>query len=159
MTHIAAGDGTSSADASGPGAAETGTGGVTASAMDASSKAAGADLVIACLCAGWCRVCDGYRPAFEALAAEFPEHRLVWVDIEEQEALVDGLDIEQFPTLLMTRGAALRFYGVLPARIEVLRRTIRAAQVEACNAPDALVQAVCERLVQVLVDAPRQPAC
>ncbi len=126
---------------------------MTASAGDDDS------LQIACLCAGWCRVCDSYRPAFEALAAEFPGHRLSWIDIEEQEALVEGLDIEQFPTLLISRGRELRFYGVLPSQIDVLRRTIRAAQAAACNEADALVQAVCDRLAQSPVDAPRQPTC
>jgi hypothetical protein len=49
-----------------------------------------------------------YQQAFQALAAQHPEARLVWIDIEDHaDALEDGdediPDIENFPTLLLLR--------------------------------------------------------
>ena len=78
--------------------------------------------VVACLCAGWCDVCKQYRPGFEALAAEFPDHQFVWIDIEDQADLVGDLDVENFPTLLMQQGDTVAFYGtMLPEPRQVAR--------------------------------------
>ena len=85
--------------------------------------------VVACLCAGWCDVCKQYRAGFEALAAEFPEHQFVWIDIEDQADLVGDLDVENFPTILMQRGDLVAFYGtMLPEPRQVAR--LLAAQLE-----------------------------
>ena len=45
-----------------------------------------------------------------------------WVDIEDEAELLDDLDIETFPTLLVHDGARLRFAGVLTPQPETLRR-------------------------------------
>ena len=73
-------------------------------------------LLVACLCAAWCRTCDEYRPVFDALRAEFAAGtRFVWVDIEDDEAALGEIDVENFPTLLLARGDRALFYGtVLP---------------------------------------------
>lgn len=85
--------------------------------------------VVACLCAGWCDVCKQYRAGFEALAAEYPEHQFVWIDIEDQADLVGDLDVENFPTILMQRGDLVAFYGtMLPEPRQVAR--LLAAQLE-----------------------------
>jgi len=77
--------------------------------------AAGAPLLVACLCAGWCRVCDSYQDIFDSLRAQLPAHRFVWVDIEDEDELMGDLDVETFPTLLIGQGTELRFIGpVLP---------------------------------------------
>jgi thioredoxin-like negative regulator of GroEL len=71
--------------------------------------------IVACLCAGWCGTCTGYRDTFEQLAARHPDKFFVWIDIEDQAAVVGDLDIENFPTLLMQRAGAVAFFGtVLP---------------------------------------------
>jgi thiol-disulfide isomerase/thioredoxin len=78
--------------------------------------------VVACLCAGWCDVCKQYRPGFDALAAEFPEHQFVWIDIEDQADLVGDLDVENFPTILMQHRDTVSFYGtMLPEPRQVAR--------------------------------------
>lgn len=77
-----------------------------------------APLLVACLCAQWCRTCDAYREVLDALAAQFGSQvRAVWVDIEDQEALLGDLEVEDFPTLLIARSGedAPCFFGpVLP---------------------------------------------
>jgi thioredoxin 1 len=71
--------------------------------------------IVACLCAAWCDVCREFRPAFDALAARHPEHRLVWIDIEDEADIVGDFDVEDFPTLLIQRGDTVVFFGsVLP---------------------------------------------
>lgn len=71
--------------------------------------------IVACLCAAWCDVCRQFRPAFDALAARHPEHRFVWIDIEDEADIVGDFDVEDFPTLLIQRGDTVVFFGtVLP---------------------------------------------
>ena len=80
------------------------------------SPDANTPMLVACLCAAWCRTCDDYRPTFDALEREFGSAtRFVWVDIEDDEQALDGVDVVDFPTLLIARGEELRFFGpVLP---------------------------------------------
>jgi thiol-disulfide isomerase/thioredoxin len=70
---------------------------------------------VACLCAGWCGTCSGYRIAFEELAARHPDKFFLWIDIEDQAAVVGDLDIDNFPTLLLQKDDTVAFFGtVLP---------------------------------------------
>jgi len=94
-----------------------------------------APLFVACLCARWCQLCNSYRATFEAVAARHPAHRFVYVDIEDEADLVHAIDVENFPTLLIAQGDALRFLGVLTPQPETLERMLRAA--EAGNLPPA----------------------
>jgi thiol-disulfide isomerase/thioredoxin len=73
-------------------------------------------LLVACLCAAWCRTCDDYRPTFDALASEFStQARFVWVDIEDDEEALGDVDVQDFPTLLIAKSSAVQFFGpVLP---------------------------------------------
>ena len=71
--------------------------------------------IVACLCAAWCDVCRQFRPAFDALAARHPDHRFVWIDIEDEADIVGDFDVEDFPTLLIQRADTVVFFGtVLP---------------------------------------------
>jgi thioredoxin-like negative regulator of GroEL len=90
-------------------------------------------LLVACLCAAWCRLCDSYRDTFGAIAARHPGHRFVYVDIEDEADLVHAVDVENFPTLVIAEGATLRFLGVITPQPETLDRLLRAA--EARNLP------------------------
>jgi len=81
---------------------------------------------LACLCAGWCRTCDGYRPVLEAVAAEFPGLPVRWIDIEDEAELVGDIDVETFPTLLVAAAGGVRFFGPLTPQPETLRRLLRA---------------------------------
>lgn len=85
-------------------------------------------LLVACLCAAWCRLCESYRTTFEAAAARHPGHSFVYVDIEDQADLLQALDVENFPTLLVAEGASLRFLGVITPQPETLERMLRAAE-------------------------------
>ena len=57
--------------------------------------------LVACLCAAWCDTCNAYRSAFEALAEKHPDKCFCWIDIEDQASLVEDIDIENFPTILV----------------------------------------------------------
>ena len=51
-------------------------------------------LWVFCLCAQWCGTCREYQPLFDQLAINMPQARFVWVDVEEHDALLGELDIE-----------------------------------------------------------------
>lgn len=105
------------------------------------------DWLVACLCAAWCGTCGEYRAAFDAAAKQHPEVRFAWVDIEDHaDALGAELDIENFPTLLVAHGDAVRFFGVVLPHAATITRTLEAAQQADLSAgvhvPDGLVAAV-----------------
>jgi len=83
-------------------------------------------LLVACLCAEWCTACRAYRAVFEQAAAEHPDVRFVWVDVEDSAALVDQIDVENFPTILIGEGERPRFFGAITPQPEVLLRLIAA---------------------------------
>ncbi len=70
---------------------------------------------VACLCAGWCRACESFRPIFEQHGADTPQAVHRWIDVEDDADSIGDLDIETFPTLLIARGGTPLFFGpVLP---------------------------------------------
>lgn len=73
-------------------------------------------LLVACFCAAWCRTCDDYQQVMEALKRQYPKQvEFVWIDIEDQSDLLDSLDVENFPTLLVSDAKQVYFWGtVLP---------------------------------------------
>jgi len=84
--------------------------------------------LVACLCAAWCRTCDDYRPTFDALASEFaPDARFVWVDIEDDEDALGGVDVVDFPTLLVARGDTIAFHGPVLPHPQTARQLIQRA--------------------------------
>ena len=82
-------------------------------------------VLVACLCAEWCGVCRDYRSVFEQVQARFPQARVMWVDIEDQADLVDPIDVDDFPTLLIAVGDEARFFGTITPQVETLERLIR----------------------------------
>lgn len=80
---------------------------------------------VACLCADWCGTCKQYRQPFEALAAQFPQMRFVWVDVEDREDVIGDLDIETFPSLLISDGDKPCFLGPVLPQIQVLARMLQ----------------------------------
>jgi thioredoxin 1 len=84
--------------------------------------------IVACLCADWCGTCRDYQPLFAQLQQEFPDVRFVWIDIEDEADLVDPIEIDNFPTLLITAGDQPRFFGTVLPHIETLRRLIQTHQ-------------------------------
>mgnify|MGYP000721096077 CR=1 FL=1 len=87
-------------------------------------------LHVACLCAAWCRLCDGYRPVLEQVEAELraagAAPRWHWVDIEDDADLVGELDVETFPTIVVCDADQVRFAGPVTPQPETLRRLLRA---------------------------------
>ena len=106
------------------------------------------DLIV-CLCAVWCGTCREYQARFESMQSIYPQARILWVDIEDMAEVVDPVDLENFPTLLIAKAGELRFYGVVTPQKETLERLL-AAKLEA-NSP-ALKHPEAEQLLQRLLE-------
>jgi thiol-disulfide isomerase/thioredoxin len=108
-------------------------------------------LLVACLCAQWCGTCRDYRPLFDQLQTEFSEARFVWIDIEDESDLVDPIEVDNFPTLLVVADGQARFFGTLTPHIDTLRRILQ-TQLSTDRAPSAepQAQALAQRLLQHL---------
>jgi thiol-disulfide isomerase/thioredoxin len=109
------------------------------------------DLLVACLCAQWCGTCRDYRPLFDQLQAEFAPARFVWIDIEDEADLVDPVEVDNFPTLLVVADGQARFFGTLLPHIDTLRRILQ-TQLSAERAPsvDPQAQALAQRVLRHL---------
>ncbi len=107
-------------------------------------------LHVACLCAAWCRTCDGYAPLFEQvlapLRAQHPHLHTHWIDIEDEAELVGDYDVETFPTLVVADARGVRFAGPLTPQPETLQRVLRAALAGAPVAQPPEVLAFAQRL-------------
>jgi thioredoxin 1 len=113
-------------------------------AADSASRA----LLVACLCAQWCGTCKDYVPLFEGLQAEFPEARFRWIDIEDEADLVDPIEVENFPTILIVSDGQARFFGPVMPHLETVRRLIQSQQGETgASRLSAQVQALAGRVL------------
>jgi thiol-disulfide isomerase/thioredoxin len=83
------------------------------------------DLLVACLCADWCGTCRDYQATFDQAKALYPGARFLWIDVEEAAELVDPIEIENFPTLLIARRDQAMFFGTVTPHAETLQRLIR----------------------------------
>ena len=83
---------------------------------------------VICLCADWCGLCRDYQRLFTQMAARYPAMRFVWLDIEDQAALVGDVDVETFPTLLLADAGGTRFFGPLTPQAETLSRLLDALE-------------------------------
>ena len=87
-----------------------------------------APLLVACLCAQWCTTCREHEAVFLAVQLQFfDEARFVRVDIEDEAELLDGVEIENFPTLLIARGDAVLFFGTITPHAQTLARLVAGA--------------------------------
>ena len=80
--------------------------------------------LVACLCAAWCGTCTSYKNDFDGLAEQFPDKCFAWIDIEDHAELVDELDIENFPTLLIQRDDDVAFLGTMLPDVSQLKRLL-----------------------------------
>jgi thioredoxin 1 len=83
-----------------------------------------ADYTVTCFCAAWCDTCGAYRPGFLEMAKRFPQARFHWLDIEDQADEVGDLEVDDFPTIRVTRGDAVLFHGTLLPMHEHLRKLL-----------------------------------
>lgn len=88
----------------------------------------GERLQVVCLCAAWCGVCRDYRATFDAAAAAFGARAgFGWFDIEDDAALLDDVDVENFPTLLIARDDRTLFFGTITPQPATLARLVQRA--------------------------------
>ncbi len=105
-------------------------------------------LLVACLCAQWCGTCRDYQPLFDQLQTEFSAAQFVWIDIEDEADLVDPVEVDNFPTVLVVAEGQARFFGTLLPHIDTLRRILQtqlSAERASSVAPEA--QALAQRLL------------
>ena len=108
-------------------------------------------LLVACLCAQWCGTCRDYRPLFDQLQAEVADAKSVWIHIEDEADLVDPVEVDNFPTLLVVADGQARFFGTLTPHIDTLRRILQ-TQLSAERAPSVVpeAQALAQRVLRHL---------
>ncbi|MFZ3219912.1 MAG: thioredoxin family protein [Rhodoferax sp.] len=83
-----------------------------------------ATLLVACLCANWCGTCRDYQPLFGTLRAQFAGVRFMWVDVEDEADLVDPIEVENFPTILIATPSQVLFFGTVTPHLQTLQRLI-----------------------------------
>lgn len=62
---------------------------------------------------------------FALVQARFADMRFVWVDVEDQADLVDPIEVDNFPTLLIASAAEPHFFGPLTPQAGTLERIVR----------------------------------
>lgn len=103
-------------------------------------------LWVACLCADWCGSCRDYQARFEQVGRGFAGAEFVWVDIEDQADLVDPMEVDNFPTLLVVVDGAVRFFGSITPQTETLQRLVQAQLDAPAATTDPAVTALVQRL-------------
>jgi thioredoxin 1 len=111
-------------------------------------------LNIICLCAEWCGTCSDFRSAFTRMAQQDGTHRFLWLDIEEHEELLDDIEIQEFPTIVIANDQGqVCFSGPMIPRLETLQRLCIAAQAGSLRSSDARIW---EDLVRRVQSLPRE---
>jgi thioredoxin reductase (NADPH) len=93
-------------------------------------------MLVVCLCAAWCETCAEFRDTFDRLAQASAGATFVWLDVEDDSALIGDIEIENFPTLAVFRGAKPLFYGVTLPHQGVVARTLAALARDDRDAPE-----------------------
>jgi thioredoxin-like negative regulator of GroEL len=84
--------------------------------------------LVACLCAEWCGTCRDYRTVFERQAAASADGaKWAWVDVEDHADILGDVDIDNFPTVLIARGATVLFLGPVTPHPQTLDRLVQGA--------------------------------
>ena len=104
-------------------------------------------LLVACLCARWCGTCNEYAPLFAQLRTIYPGADFQWIDIEDESDLVDPVEVDDFPTILIATGREARFFGSVTPHLETLRRLIDSYAAPGTGHADVAVHALTGRLL------------
>ncbi len=108
-------------------------------------------LVVICLCAEWCDTCNDFRAAFTRLLQQERSHRFLWLDIEEHERLLEDIDIQDFPTIVIADDhGKVCFSGPIIPHLETLQRLCVAAQAGELRSTDAVIWENLVRRVQTV---------
>lgn len=115
---------------------------------------------LVCLCAAWCRLCEGYAAMVHAVASRFQAEvaplDVHWIDVEDDAELVGDLDVETFPTIVVCDGTKVLFAGPVPPHADNLMRLLRA---RLCDDADGWRDRAVSPEVQAFVDRlSRHPA-
>jgi thiol-disulfide isomerase/thioredoxin len=106
-------------------------------------------LLVVCLCAQWCGTCKDYDPLFHSLQTDFPGATFRWIDIEDESDLVDPIEVEDFPTLLIASGGQARFFGPVMPHLETLKRLVQSQQSQSgASRLSAEIQALAGRIAR-----------
>lgn len=103
-------------------------------------------LQVFCLCADWCGVCRQWRAIFEEAARANPAVNFSWIDVEDEADAMGDVDVETFPTLLIARGAAPRFFGPVQPSGAQLTRLIESLSGDSAGHASAQSAALLARL-------------
>jgi thioredoxin 1 len=106
-------------------------------------------LRVVCLCAAWCGVCRDYTAVFEQAAATFgTQAEFTQLDIEDEAELLGAVDVGNFPTLLIARGAQVLFFGTVTPHAQTLLRLVQSALAAELNplTEQAEISALAQRL-------------
>jgi hypothetical protein len=107
---------------------------------------------VVCHCARWCHVCEDYRSVFDqvrqTVLASRPESVFLWLDIDDDDALVEPLEVDNLPTLLIAVDETPRFFGPLTPHASTLERMVRQSALDGSMADltDPAVRAVVTKL-------------
>ena len=77
-----------------------------------------------CFCAQWCGACRAFKPRVKTFAEKYPDIVFLWIDIEDHADLLDDLDIENFPSLLIQYGDIVNFFGCVHPDIGLAERLL-----------------------------------
>lgn len=119
----------------------------------AEAFAAPARIIVVALCAAWCDTCGEFRTAYERMAARRLDATFVWLDIEDDEAIVGDIDVENFPTLAIFRGTLPLHFGVSLPHETTIVRLVDALAHDAAPAAASIDDAA-RRLPSRLLDRP-----
>ena len=117
-------------------------------AVPALALAPEAVLDVVCLCADWCGTCREYAPRFQQLQAQFPGVRFLWIDVEDESEMVDPIEVENFPTLLIATQERVQFFGTVMPHLETLQRLVETQLAPGTPAQpeEPMVHALAQRL-------------
>lgn len=98
------------------------------------------EIRVGVICADWCGTCRAFREVVEAMQQTDAALRWIWVDIDQEEALLESFEIEAFPTLLVMRGESLHYFGAVRPTSETVAPLVRSVREHRLPALEASAQ-------------------
>lgn len=94
--------------------------------------------LVACLCAAWCDTCQAYRTQFDALQVQHPDTCFAWIDIEDYAELIDDVNIDNFPTILIQHNDQVAFFGTMLPDAQQVHRLLLSLIASHTDIPDGV---------------------